>query len=75
MRAINTCQRIKGPSLNHKHEHAERILTLSDIDSLYINGDISHNEACVMAIALTKKTRGAEYTALLNAVASAARKQ
>lgn len=76
MRADNRRrQAIKGPSLNHTHEQAERVLTLSEIDSLYQNGEIDHTKAVTMALALSQKARGANYQAMVHAVVLAARRQ
>jgi len=46
----NTYQGIKSSSINASNPHAERELTLSEIDSMYQNSEISADEAKAMAV-------------------------
>lgn len=45
----------KGSCLIPGHEHAERELTLSEIDSLLHNGEINRDEAISMAVSIAGK--------------------
>ena len=39
MAAVNSCQRVKGSPINASSPFADRTLTLSEVDSLYQNGE------------------------------------
>jgi len=54
---INGCQRFKETSINRHSPYAERIPTLSEIDSLYQNGDLSESEARDMATKMALSSR------------------
>lgn len=54
---INGCQNFKETSINRHSPYAERIPTLSEIDSLYQNGEINEGEARDMATKMAMRSR------------------
>ena len=50
MAAVNKCQGFGSSPINASSPFAEREMSLSQIDSTYQNGEISHSQAKEMAI-------------------------
>lgn len=57
--------KVKGSNINQYSPFAERELTLSDIDSMFQNGEITVEEAQKMALRIVAETND---TAILHAL-------
>jgi len=63
---VNSCQRVKGNSINSGSCHAERYTTLSEIDSAWQNKEIMKNDAIRLALNLNIGFNASQLAAILS---------